>query len=83
MLQLIVIVSLESCTPYSSIRGLSEPGFECWAAVLKYFHSTLLQFTQMYKGVPGYRHWWICVLNCALIVAYGWMLPREIEMVSE
>ena len=27
----------------------------------KFFHSTLLQFTQLYKWVPGYRQWWICV----------------------
>ena len=27
----------------------------------KFLHSTLLQFTQLYKGVPGYRQWWICV----------------------
>ena len=44
---------------------LQEPGFESCAAVLKprasVFHSTLLQFTQLYKWVPGYRQWWICV----------------------
>ena len=35
------------------------------------------------EKVPGYRQWWICVRAAfrALIVAYGWMLPREAEMV--
>ena len=47
----------------SRLRG---PGFEFCAAVLKpwvgkFFHSTLLQFTKLYKRVPGYRQWWICV----------------------
>ena len=49
----------------ASDSRLREPGFEPCAAVLKpwasYFHSTLLQFTQLYKCVPGYRQWWICV----------------------
>ena len=27
----------------------------------KFFQSTLLQFTQLYKWVPGYRQWWICI----------------------
>ena len=27
----------------------------------KIFHSTLRQFTQLYKWVPDYRHWWMCV----------------------
>ena len=51
----------------------------------KFFHSTLLQFTQLYKLVPGNRQWWICVRAAfrTLIVACGWMLPREVEMVFD
>ena len=49
----------------ASDSWLWKPGFESCAAVLKplasFFHSTLLQFTQLYKWVPGYRQWWICV----------------------
>ena len=26
-----------------------------------FFHSTLVQFTQLYKCVTGNRQWWICV----------------------
>ena len=38
----------------------SNPG--CGVKTLgKFFHSTLLQFTQLNKLVPGYRQWWICV----------------------
>ena len=38
----------------------SNPG--CGIKTLgKFFHSTLLQFTQLNKWVPGYRQWWICV----------------------
>ena len=45
----------------------------------------LLQFTQLYKWVPGHRQ---VVDMCtssfhALIVAYGWMLPREVETVFD
>ena len=51
----------------------------------KFFHSTLLQSTQLYKWVPGYRQ---VVDMCtssfrALIVACGWMLRREVEMVFD
>ena len=68
----------------SRLRG---PGFESCAAVLKpwasFFHSTLLQSTQLYKWVPGYKQVVdMCTSSLrALIVAYGWMLPREVEMV--
>ena len=27
----------------------------------KFFHTSLLQFTQLYKWESGYRQWWICV----------------------
>ena len=38
----------------------SNPG--CGVKIMgKFFHSTLLQFTQLNKWVPGYRQWWICV----------------------
>ena len=49
----------------ASDSRLREPGFESCAAGLKpwarFFYSTLLQFTQLYKWVPGSRQWWICV----------------------
>ena len=50
-----------------------------------FFHSTLHQFTQLYKWVPGYRQWWICVCTAfrTLIVACAWMLPREVEIVFD
>ena len=69
----------------SRLRG---PGFESCAAVLKpwasCFHSTLFQFTQLYTRVPGYRQWWIYTSrHRALIAACGWMLPREVETVSD
>ena len=38
---------------------LRESGFE--SCVGKFFHSTLLQFTQLYKWVSGYRQWWSSV----------------------
>ena len=38
----------------------SNPG--CGIKTLgKFFHSTLFQFTQLNKRVPGYTQWWICV----------------------
>ena len=38
----------------------SNPG--CGVETLgKFFHSTLLQFTQLNKWVSDYRQWWICV----------------------
>ena len=38
----------------------SNPG--CGVKTLgKFFHSTLLQFTQLNKRVHGCRQWWICV----------------------
>ena len=51
----------------------------------KFFHSTLLQSTQLYESVPGYRQVVdMCTSSIrALIVAYGWMLPREVEMVFD
>ena len=48
----------------ASDSRLREPGFKSCAAVLKpskFFNSTLLQFIQLYKRVPDYRQWWICV----------------------
>ena len=34
----------------------------CWCqTVEKFVHSTLLQFTQLYEWIPGYRQWWIFV----------------------
>ena len=46
--------------------------------------STMPQFTQLYKRVPGYRQWWKCeqiviARNCCV----ARMLPREAELVSE
>ena len=29
--------------------------------LVKFVHSTLLQFTQLYEGILGYRQWWIFV----------------------
>ena len=50
----------------------------------KYFHSTLLQLTHLYKWVPGYRLVDMCTSSLrALIAAYGWMLPREVEVVFD
>ena len=38
----------------------SNPG--CGVKTLgKFFHSTLLQFTQLNKLTSGYRQWWTCV----------------------
>ena len=42
-----------------------EPRFGSCAAMAnlmgKFVHSTLLQFTQLYEQIPGYRQWWIWV----------------------
>ena len=60
----------------SSDSRLRGPGFESYAAVLKpslhkFFHSTLFQFTQLYKWVPGCRQWWYVYeqpsrINCSI-----------------
>ena len=68
----------------SQLRG---PGFEFCAAVLlgEFVHSALLHITQLYKlylviDSGGY----VCTSSfCAFIVAYGSMLPREVEMVFD
>ena len=52
----------------------------------KFFHSTLLQFTQLNKKLSTWLETVVdmCTRSLrALIAAYGWMLPREAEMVSE
>ena len=38
-----------------------NPVLWCLNPLGKFFNSPLLQFTQLYKRVPGYRQWWICV----------------------
>ena len=41
---------------------LRDPGFEsCDKTLGKFVHSILLQSTQLYAWVPGYRQWLICV----------------------
>ena len=66
---------------------LREPGFESCAVVLKHWASVFtlhfsssLSCTYEYLAIDGigyvYEH-------RALIVAYGWMLPREVETVSD
>ena len=40
------------------VMTIEDPGSE---PVGKFVHSTLLQFTQLYERVPGYRQWWIFV----------------------
>ena len=78
----------------ASDSRLREPGFESCAVVLKpwasFFtlccSSSLSFIKELLSTWSGYRQWWIyvCTSNLrALIVAYGWMLPREAEMVSE
>ena len=70
----------------SRLRG---PGFESCAAVLKpwasFFtlhssssHSCITEYLDIDSGRYVYEQ-----PSCALSVAYGWMLPREVEMVSD
>ena len=51
---------------------LRELGFESCTALSKpgqVFHSILLQFTQLYEWVPGYRQWWLFVIAAWLNVS--------------
>ena len=68
-----------------------KPGFESCAAVLKprasFFTlhcSSSLSFINEYLAIDsgGYVYEQPSRINCR-IVAYGWMLPREADMVSE
>ena len=46
--------------------------------------STLLQFTQLYERVPGYRQWWIFIRAAFVYkLQQGWIRPREVEVVSD
>ena len=47
----------------------------------KFFHSTLLQFTQLYKWVSGYRQWWICV-RAAVVHRDGVWVNRSVREVK-
>ena len=58
----------------ASDSRLREPGFEFCAAVLKPWASFYLAIDN-----GGY----VYEQTSCIIVAYGWMLPREAEMVSE
>ena len=43
----------------------SNPALPC-ITLGKFFHSVLLQFTQLYEWVPGYRQWWIFMYKQSL-----------------
>ena len=63
-----------SAVARASDSQLRESGFElmcCSVRPWEGFHSTLLQFTQLYEQIPGYRYWWIFVraasrINCSV-----------------
>ena len=90
-----VTMKLYECS-VSVLTNSSEPLIYCH--LLYIFHRFLLlhgnvtylvtlgsEFTQLYKWVPGYRQWWLCVWAAfrILIVACGWMFPGEVEMVFD
>ena len=72
----------------ASDSRLQEPGFEPCTAVLKPWASF---FTLQCSSSLSYINEYLAIDSGgyvyeqlgALIVAYGWMLPREAEMVSE
>ena len=66
----------------SRLRG---PGFESCAAVLKPWASFFtLHFSSPLSCINEYLVVDMCMSSLhALHVAYGWMLPREVEMVSD
>ena len=55
----------------------------CVKTLRKFIHSTLLQFTQLYEYLAIDSGGHVYKQPSCIIVAYGWMLPREAEMVSE
>ena len=62
----IVILCMERSGSGVELRTLDyeNPGSNhgCGAKTFgRFFHSTLLQFTQLNKWVPGYRQLWLCV----------------------
>ena len=72
----------------ASDSRLREPGFEPCAAALKPWASvftlhcySLLSCINEYLAIDSGGY--VYSRLCELIVAYGWMLPREAEMVSE